>query len=173
MTEGNSTPEFSFEVDLTALSSRPKHYKLKVEPVDYERLAERLGILALHSCEGEINIAVTRKVIQVSGKVSGAALRECVASLEEMKEEVSDSFELEFLRHSSPESDDKPVDVSALIEVHEGDILDIGELLIQQFSLAMTPFPRKDGASSLAVDYGKGGDVSPFANLHEILKKDH
>lgn len=173
MIDENAVPEFSVDVDLTSQSSQPKHYSLKVDPADFEKIAKRLGIVALHACEGEIDIAVTRKLIQVSGTVRGKATRECVSSLEEMDEDIADSFELEFLRHALPENEEKPVDVNDLIEVHEGDILDIGELLIQQFSLAMSPFPRKDGAISLAVEYGKGGDVSPFANLHEILKKDH
>ncbi len=173
MPEGDNVPEFSFEVDVTALSSHPKQYKLKVKPEDYDRIAKRLGVLSLLACEGEINIAVTRKFIQISGTVSGTAMRECVASLEEMREDVSDSFEIEFFRQPPSEDEAIVVDGVDLTEVHEDDILDIGELLIQQFSLAMTPFPRKEGAISLAEEYGQGGNVSPFANLHELLKKDH
>ncbi len=173
MSDGVAAPEFSFEVDLTSLSSRPKQYLLKVDPADYERIAKRLGVLALNACEGEINIAVTRKVIHISGMVKGTVIRECVASLEEMTEDVHDSFELELLRQSVPQNDNKAPEDIDLVEVHEGDVLDIGEQLIQQFALAMAPFPRKEGAISLAAEYGHGGTTSPFANLHEILKKDH
>ena len=97
--------------------------------------------------------------------------RECVASLEEMKEIVDEAFEVEFLRQKPEPNLNEDVEDWELPEVHEGQIFDIGELLVQQLSLAMKPFPRKEGAVSLTELYGDGGSVSPFADLADRFGK--
>ena len=171
MTQAGAAPEFSFEIDLTGLSASEKQFRLKAEQSVCEQLAKRLGVIAVHSCEGEINLSATKSVINVSGTVRGGVTRECVASLEDMEEVVSDSFELEFFRNANALDDDKSLDETDLAEIHEGDVFDIGELLVQQFSLAMDPFPRKDNAPSLAEEYGEDIEASPFAGLQDILKK--
>ncbi|MEO1241828.1 MAG: DUF177 domain-containing protein [Pseudomonadota bacterium] len=173
MTNADAQPEFSFDVDVRSLTPAGKKYHLKAGPNECAKIAKRLGVIAVHLCEGDIHIGATKTVITISGTVRGAMTRECVASLEEMEEAVADSFELEFFRDESaidPEDDSVEWD---LAEIHEGDVFDIGELLVQQLSLAMDPFPRKEGAPGLAAEYGAEDSGSPFAELHQILEKNN
>lgn len=173
MTQTDAPPEFSFEVDLCSLAPAGKQYQLKASPDECEKVANRLGVIAVHLCQGEIHIGATKTIIAISGTVRGAMTRECVASLEEMEEAVADSFELEFFRDERAiDADDDSIERD-LAEIHEGDVFDIGELLVQQLSLAMNPFPRKEGAPSLAAEYGAEDGGSPFAELHQILEKNN
>lgn len=171
MTDNGAAPEFSMEIDITALPASGKHYRLKADKDACARIAKRLNIPDVKFLDGEISISATKKTLTARGVVRALVVRECVASLEAMDEDIKDAFEIEFLRN---ESDAPPLDGREeweLPEIHEGDIFDIGELLVQQLSLAMTPFPRKEGAKSLAEEFGAQGESSPFAILQAESKK--
>jgi uncharacterized metal-binding protein YceD (DUF177 family) len=116
-----------------------------------------------------MEVRATKTVIYVEGSLSASLTRECVASLELMDEQVTEMFELEFSRVASADAVD-PFDIEAP-EVIEGDKLDLGELLVQQLSLAMAPFPRKPDTPSLAEAYAPPEKVSPFAALKGALGK--
>lgn len=173
MSEKSAQPEFSFSINLGDLSSSGKRFKLKAGQEECARIARRLGIVAVRELEGEIHIRATKTVIDVAGALSAQLTRECVSSLEELDEAVADSFELEFFRNEKAlEAIEDEVEAE-FAEVHESDSFDLGELLVQQLSLAMDPFPRKPGATSLAAEFGSDDAASPFAGLHEALEKNN
>ncbi len=164
--------EFSHEVDLTKISKTGRDYRLEADAAARKRIAERLRVPSVEALAGEIHIAATRKAVFVRGSVRGRLTRECVVSLEEMPETVDDRFEVEFVRCA----DDAPVEEDNAEnwhepEAHRGVVFDIGELLVQQFSLALDPFPRKPGAVSLAQTYGTEKLSSPFSILQGKIDK--
>lgn len=171
MTSPSPTPEFSVELDLVKLSREGKTVALKPNASERAAIAKRLEVVEVSALSGEITLSATKSVIIAKGKVRAAIIRECVSSLEEMEEAVDDVFEVEFLRHAPEAEPDENTEEWELPEVHEGPVFDIGELLVQQLSLAMNPFPRKQGAVSLADQYGGGGSVSPFAVLAGRFEK--
>ena len=173
MSEATAPPEFSFPVNLGELPSAGKRFQLKAGEDECERIAQRLGVIAVRECEGEIHVRSTKSVINVSGSLQALLMRECVSSLEEMDEAVADSFELQFFRSEQALEAIEDEEEAEFAEVHEGDTFDLGELLVQQLSLAMDPFPRKPGATSLAAEFGADKAVSPFAGLHESLEKNN
>lgn len=173
MSDNVASPEFSFPVSLGELSSAGKRFQLKTGPEERERIAQRLNVVAVAECEGEVHIRATKTVIDISGSLRAELTRECVSSLEEVDETVADSFELQFFRSEKALEAIEDEEEAEFAEVHEGDIFDLGELLIQQLSLAMDPFPRKPGAVSLAAEFGSDEETSPFAGLHEALEKNN
>ena len=173
MSKKPAPPEFSFSVNLGELSSSGKRYQLKAEQEECGRIAQRLGVVAVRDLEGEVHIRATKTIIDISGSLRAELTRECVSSLEEMDEAVADSFELQFFRSEQALEAIEDEEEAEFAEVHEGDTFDLGELLVQQLSLAMDPFPRKPGATSLAAEFGADKAVSPFAGLHESLEKNN
>ena len=171
MTDNGAVPELSKEVELSSLGAGGKLFPLQADDEACARIAKRLGIPRVKSLAGEIRLSATKKDIKATGVVRAELVRECVASLEEMDEAVDEAFELEFLREEDPEQLQDGREEWELPEVHEGEIFDVGELLVQQLSLAMDPFPRKEGARSLAEDYGVEAESSPFAVLKSESKK--
>lgn len=156
--------EYSFPVEIDSIGRAPKRYAFEPDAEARERIAVRLSTPSVNALRGEMTVRAQGREIIVSGRVVADLVRECVASLEPTPEQIDEDFEVVFRRAdaSSAVSDDDDLDAP---EPLDGDALDLGELLVQQLSLAMTPFPRKEGARSLAEDYGSGGDVSPFAVL--------
>ncbi len=172
MTENTIQNEFSREVDLTSLPPSGKVFRMTLSQENCISVAKRLRVIALKSCAGEIELTQKKSTICAVGSVKAELIRECVSSLEEMDESISESFEIEFLRDDSVRDANEDIEEWGLPEIHKGNIFDVGELLIQQVSLAMASFPRKDGATSLAAEYGVEPEVSPFAVLQQNFKKD-
>lgn len=177
MTEKQSPPspasEFSFEIDLGDSGKHQKSYSLVASDDECRTIAARLRIPAVEMLEGKLHVSATKTEILVTGSLKAKLVRECVASLELMDEEVTDDFEIDFLRapaDADPDEVDEAEDWDAP-ERHFGDSLDLGDLLVQQLALAMAAFPRKPGATSLAEQYGKKELSSPFAALKGVLKK--
>ncbi len=171
MNEQVPEPEFSVTVDLAGLPRGGKRFKLSANAEECARIAERLGVPAVARLEGEINLKANAKTIEAEGKISAALTRICVASLEEMAEAVDERFSVNYVREetaSLPDPEDESWDAP---EYHEGDRFDLGELLTQQLALAMTAFPRKEGAASLADQYGAVQNDSPFAALQGKFEK--
>lgn len=172
-------PEFSHVVDLTSSPRGEKTIRLSANEGERAKIAKRLGVPAVEKLEGEAALTASKAEITVSGAFTATLIRECVASLEEMREEIGEDFEAVFLRLADEDAvssagggDDEIWDGEEVPpEVHEGDSFDAGEFLVQQLALAMDPFPRKPEAKSLADEYGSGGNLSPFAELGEKLKK--
>ena len=170
MTEGaGPAPEFSYEIDIDDISRAGKHFRLAANDKEREKVAARLGAPSVEKLEGAMHVTVTKTAVRVVGEVSAELTRICVASLEPMQEIISEPFEIDFTR-IAPEADEEEEDIDAP-EYLEGATLNLGELLVQQLSLAMAPFPRKEGASSLAEAYAPQENVSPFAGLQAVFGK--
>lgn len=166
--QDTALPEFSFEIDLNDFGKPSKRFQLVASSQEREQLAKRLATPAVEKLEGHVEVTATASVVRLRGEMEAVLVRECVASLELMKERITESFELEFSR--SPLTGDDPFDLEAS-EVIEGDTIDLGEVLVQQLSLSMAPFPRKPDAPSLADAFAPPERVSPFAALKGVLGK--
>lgn len=161
-------PEFSIEVDLDALPRGGETFHLLADADERAAIAKRLGALAVDRLEGDVRVVATPAAIVVEGRIDATLRRECIASLEAFEETVDEPFEIEFVRTApSQESDD----AWNAPEVHEGRFFDVGELIVQQLSLAMNPFPRKPDAPSLADEYGRAPESAPFSALAGKFKK--
>jgi len=168
-------PEFSVEVDLSAFGRGEKSFILAANDAERRKIAVRLGALSVEKLEGNLRLAVAKTEIYVHGHVCAALTRECVSSLAPVDEIIDEPFEIEFVRHRPAPADDitseNDEESWRLPEVHEDEIFDLGELLIQQLALCLDPYPRKKGAPSLAEQYGRDGEASPFAVLSGAFGK--
>ncbi len=131
-------------------------------------IAQRLGVPAVLALAGRLEVQRSGAEIHVEGDLSARLSRECVASLELFEERVDESFALRFAAANSSAGD---IDDENAPEPLEGDTIDLAEILIQQLSLAMNPYPRKPDAQSLADSYGGAETASPFAGLRDAFAK--
>ena len=162
-------PEFSQVVVLADLPRGGASFRLAANEQERERVSKRLDVVAVNRLEGAVKIRANRAEILLAGSLSASLTRECVASLEEMAEDIAEDFEIIFLRgQTTPSADD---DGATAPDIHEGAEFDIGDFLVQQLSLAMDPFPRKDGAVSLAEQYGQDEEKTALAAALGEVKK--
>lgn len=162
-------PEFSSAVTLDSLPRGGKHFVLSADDDERKAVAHRLGVPAIARLDGHVQLRATNARIFVKGRIDAALTRECVASLEAMDEAIGEEFEIEFLRHNpaptqaGPKEDESEEDRLNAPDIHDAPALDLGELLVQQLSLAMDPFPRLPNATNLVDQFGVVETLSPFA----------
>lgn len=163
-----SSAEFSYVIDISDVGRAGKTFHLKANEEERAKIAARLKTPSVEKLEGEMKVTATKIAVRVIGDIAAELTRECVASLEPMQETVAESFEIDFSRIPPETEEEEDLDAP---EYLDGTGLDLGELLVQQLSLAMDPFPRKEGARSLAEAYAPEENVSPFAALKGALGK--
>ena len=135
-------------------------------------IARRIDAPEVIRLRGEIELHKTAQGLSVSGTLDSALVRECVASLEPFEETIKEPFELQFAHSAEPEGHgETEIDPDAP-EPLTGDSIDLADLLIQQLSLAMAPFPRKPGAASLAEKFAPPQSISPFEALKSKIAED-
>ncbi|MEM9494621.1 MAG: hypothetical protein AAGA09_01355 [Pseudomonadota bacterium] len=181
-------PEFSVVTELSSAIHDGWRKSVAANETERAAIARRFGVPAVEQLEGDIAVFATARDFRVEGAVRATLTRECVASLEPLQETVEEAFILDFARVSEADlaaeraeaekmeegapSDEELAAWLDRPEPHAGDSLDVGELLVQQVSLAMDPFPRKAGVESLAETFGAQAETSPFDVLKSLSSGD-
>ena len=161
-----STPEWSKIVDVVNLPEDGKTFSLEANEDERKKIAQRLDIPAVCSLTGSISLTPVNDGVNLAGVLNAVLERTCSVSLEPMQETVDETLEVLFSRDfvEDRDGDDILLDGDP-VEPLEGDAIDIADFLVQQLALAMDPWPRKTDARSLAEDFGKSGESSPFSVL--------
>ena len=138
-------------VDLERMG--PNGTALDITASDSERaaLARRFGFLALPAFSARVT--VDRRPggqIVVEGRLRGRIVQACILTLDPVTQELDDTFRIVFKQGLAEERDPESGEavVSAQADAPEplsGNLLDIGEIVAEQLSLAADPYPRKPG----------------------------
>jgi uncharacterized metal-binding protein YceD (DUF177 family) len=160
---------------------------LEIAPSDSERqaLAKRFGFLDLPAFSARVTVdRQLGEQIVVEGRLRGRIVQACVLSLDPVVQELDDGFRLLFSPSHSEEHD--PDSGEALISAQPdapeplaGPILDVGEIVAEQLSLAADPYPRRPGVKLEDVMPKLRGPVRsardqrrhPFAGLAALRDK--
>jgi hypothetical protein len=126
---------------------------LEVAASDSERaaLARRFGFLGLPAFSARVT--VDRRPggqVVVEGRLRGRIVQACILSLDPVTQDLDESFRLVFKQDLAEERDPESGEalVSAQADAPEplpGNLLDVGEIVAEQLSLAADPYPRKNG----------------------------
>lgn len=174
-----NTPEFSRPFAIEDIEARGASVELVADAEERRRLAGRFDLLALDRLVARLE--VTRGAsgipIRVRGRLRASVVQSCVVSLEPVASEIDEPIEAEY----GPASSEGPEEVVHLDqpdppEPLEGDSLELGELVAQHLSVALDPYPRKEGAEP--PEWGNPGDAegsagrdNPFSVLASLRKK--
>ena len=139
-------------VDLDRMG--PGGAALEIVPSDTERaaLAKRFGFLGLPSFSARVT--VDRRLggqVVVEGRLRGRLVQACVLTLDPVTQDLDDTFRVVFKRDLADERDPESGEtvLSAQPDSPEplsGNLLDVGEIVAEQLSLAADPYPRRPGA---------------------------
>ncbi len=159
-------------VDVASLDASGADYV--VEPTEAERaaVAKRLNIPAIKSLRGEFQLRPAHGGVDVRLKIDAEAERICIASLEPVRETIREEIRMQFDRNYVEGESADLADGDLLREPLAGDELDLGELLVQHLSLSLDPYPRKEGAESLAAKFREASSASPFSALKGLVGRD-
>ncbi|HEX3883975.1 MAG TPA: DUF177 domain-containing protein [Stellaceae bacterium] len=167
-------PEFSRLVPLARLGgaqfggaqfgAAPFKDEIAATPDECAALAARFGLLGLERLAARITIERRPgDTILLHATFEAAFTQECVISLEPVAGTVSDNFAL---CYGPPDAETDGGADEPAFEPLEGDAIDVGEAVAQEFSLSLPPFPHlPDAAVEIdeAVD-----DEGPFAVLRGL-----
>ncbi|MEQ7155426.1 YceD family protein [Brevundimonas aurifodinae] len=127
------------------------------------RIIKALDLASLASLEATITVAPAHVGWTLSGRVTADAEQVCGITLEPLPVTVDERFsvhlveQVEALPEVEVTLDDDAPDV-----IEEGRI-DLGQYVVEQFALALDPFPRKPGAQFVQPE--EPAEISPFAVL--------
>lgn len=179
---------FTQRFDVARLGNKPQVIKVAPDAAALARIAETYGLVELASLTAELEVRPWRKAgVFITGSLAASGAQRCVVTLEPVPMTVSDQFERAYepaateSRRAPDLADDGEIEIDLEApeppdEIIDGSI-DLGALVLEQFVLALDPFPRAPGAE-LAFDAPpEEEDVAderpnPFAVLQKLKDKE-
>lgn len=143
--------EFSRPFNTERLQMDVRTENISANESELAALKSRFGLQDLTALAAQVRLQRMPDepaVVMVTGRVTGAAVQRCVATLEPVPENVAEDFETLFAPPAYVDrwlKDHGEDDLDAPEPLDNG-YLDLGELVAQYFSLALNPYPRKADA---------------------------
>jgi uncharacterized metal-binding protein YceD (DUF177 family) len=165
-------PEFSRRIDGFRLNPGGEKYEISASPDERAALAKRFDLLALDRLDAKVRLTpMAGGYYRLVADFEAELTQACAITSEPVPAHIAESFTL--LYGPVEESSEIVLDGDAEpVEPLDDGMIDIGEAVAQQLSLALDPFPRAPGASlEEEVDLsGHGERESPFAALAKLRK---
>jgi uncharacterized metal-binding protein YceD (DUF177 family) len=168
----NEIVEFSRPVDMMRLPAGGGHYEIAASDEERAALARRFSLLALQHLAAKIDITrVPGGFYRLAAELEAAPVQACVVTLEPISSRISERFSL--LYGPLDEAEEVILDGAAeTVEALDDGIIDLGEAVAQQLSLALDPFPHAPDADvqNQETSAGEPSRTSPFAALAQLRK---
>ena len=164
-------PEFSRPVEAVRLGAGETRRTLTAEAAERAALAARFGLLALDRLDAEVRLEpLGGGLIRLSASFAADVVQSCVITLEPVPARIEESFTLLF-GAVTPAREIMLDGEGEVVEPILDGVIDLGEAVAQQLSLALDPFPRAPKADSPDAGEGPAPDrPSPFAALEKWRK---
>ncbi len=142
------TPEFSRVIPLARLGSAPFWQKIEATPSERERLSRRFDLLALDHLTATVRLRRQGdELIVLEAALEAEFVQSCVVTLEPVAGSLSNSFVLVYGPAEAEQQEIGSLRDEAAFEPLNGDVIDIGEAVAQEFSLLLPVFPRHPDAT--------------------------
>lgn len=174
-------PEFSRLVRLSQFDGEALTCRIEAEVAERAALAERFDLLALERLSATLEIHPEGEggLIRVDGRFEADLVQSCVVTLDPVPAHLDQAFTIFFTTEPgadsswdeaevAPEAEDPPEPV-------KGGAIDVGEAMVQQFALALDPYPRCPDASIEALGAEpqdmRPTEGGPFAELARLKRR--
>lgn len=173
-------------IDLDRLGRSGSAVEIAATESECAALATRFGFLSLQGFAARVTVDLQLgEQVIVEGRLRGKIVQACVLTLEPVTQELDDAFRIVFQKdlaeERDPESGEAVLNAQAdAPEPLAGNMLDVGEIVAEQLSLAAEPYPRRPGVKLEDVlPKSKGGprrgapgqQRHPFAGLAALRDK--
>jgi len=165
-------PDDGIVLELTATAAEREALRARFDLVDLEALSASCGF----------EKRVTEFVL--AGTIEAAVTQSCVATLKPVKASIEIAFERQYRSHAMQEKlraglgADKVVldelGEATDVEIFDGNEIDLGEVVAEEFYLALDPYPRTSDADDVLVEIQDRTDMSigerkanPFEKLRQ------
>jgi uncharacterized metal-binding protein YceD (DUF177 family) len=144
-------------------------------PAEAEKIAAYLELAGVKHLSADVTLARWRaKGIRVTGALKADVTQNCVVTLDPVEAHVEATFERRFLPEETLDPDE--IDVFVDPEGEDpaeplGREIDLGEVLVEELSLNLDPYPRKPGVAFEAAADEPARAPNPFAKLAKLKPK--
>lgn len=154
-------PEWSVLVDAQTVTSNPQKLRIAATEAERKALAQRLDLAVISSLSADVTLHRERgNIIHVNGLMKANITQHCVMTMDPVQTQIEETFEgwyadqerivmLAKARHDRlgrlVDSEVPILDESEDPEPLVNGMIDIGELVVQNLSLALDQFPRRRG----------------------------
>lgn len=175
------TPDFDLDarIKVDAIPAEGRAVAIGTDDAQREHLAERFKVDAVNAFSASLTATRFRGGVRAQGQVRGEVVQPCVVTGDPVVQKISEEVDRVFLpgRH---EADTASAGAEVFVNLEdedfpdyfEGNEIDLADLVMEVFALAIDLYPRASGAQ---LPGGIAGDdpaaLSPFAKL-KSLKKD-
>jgi uncharacterized metal-binding protein YceD (DUF177 family) len=149
---------------------------VEAKPSEFEKIAAYLDLVAVRALTAEISLSRWRdRGVRVTGSLKADVTQSCVVTLDAVEAHVEAEFDRRFLPEETLAADR---DAKEILVDPEGDDpaepltreIDLGEILIEELSLNLDPYPRKPGVEFQDDDASTRRE-NPFAVLAKLKPK--
>ncbi|MEM6762179.1 MAG: DUF177 domain-containing protein [Pseudomonadota bacterium] len=134
-----------------------------------ETIAAALDLLDLDALSATVHATPYRRQgVELRGTVSADLVQPCVVSLEPVPAHVHEAFHIRLHPDAAPAGADVDPDGEDPPERLEGEVVDVGAIVLEHFVLGIPPYPRAEGAAFDSEEEAEQ-EPSPFAAL-AVLK---
>lgn len=167
-----AAPEFSRLIAFEDIADVALIKDLTATQDERAALATRFGLVSIDRLEGRVELDWIKlnRVLSVSVHVSATVAQTCVVSLEPLKAEIDERVQLFFARDLEQAAEFVDPEDTELIE---GENLDIGEIVAEEMSLALDPYPRKTDLDESALNLGPGATLLADNGAESVPKREN
>ena len=179
MTQRLDEFDLDAKIRVDKIPSAGRVVTIKTDAEQRAVLAERLKVSEVTDFSAQVTATRFRGGIQAKGNVSGTIVQPCVVTGDPVSQTINEAIDRVFLPgHDAASEATAGAEIFVNLEdddlpdYFEGDEIDLADLVIEVFALAIDLYPRKPGVE--LTEELKGDDpaeLSPFAAL-KSLKKD-
>lgn len=141
--------------------------EMDIEATVAERaaLTERFGLVGIEALRATVRLQWLdgERRLRLRAHITGRVTQSCVVSLDPVENTVDESVEIFFEPVGDAETvRDVIVDSSEDAEPLVGDVLDVGEVIAEEFALSLDPYPRNPALEETPGEDGApGGEAVP------------
>ena len=163
-------PEFSRFVRLDRVTAQPLRTMIEATAEECQRLARRFDLVSLDRLAADVVLQrVAGDLIRLDAAFEAEFAQSCVVTLDPLPGRVTETFSLLY----GPPGDEQAeieIDIDETVfEPLTGELIDIGEAVAQELSLALPQFPRLPDALLDPAETSQPPD-GPFAALEQLRR---
>ena len=164
-------PEFSRPVPVARIGIEPHRQEITATEAERKALARRLDLVSLHRLQAVVElIREGNDLILLRAGFEAAFEQSCIVTLDPIAGALAERFSLLYGPPGAEEAVAASAGEDVAFEPLDGDIIDIGEAVAQEFSLALPPFPRSPDAI-VEPDTSASEEAGPFAALSRLFDR--
>jgi uncharacterized metal-binding protein YceD (DUF177 family) len=162
-------PEFSRPLDVQRIRREEEMFEIAAKPAERAALASRFGLQALDRLAAVVRVQrIPGGLIRLQAELDADVAQACVLTLEPVPAKLAESFTL--LYSEDRERSEVTLDGAAEpVEPVVDGVIDMGEAVAQQLSLALDPFPRAPNAPQPSLETAPEAPPAPTNSPFQAL----